>query len=385
MTRWVVVGAGAAGCVMAARLSEGGHDVTLIEAGSGVAAADATAEPGRLFPGLFARGRGIGGSSAVNGMIATPGDLAQYGQWGWHDAADALARLRVPLEVVTDDELGPFDRALLDAAPDAVPATLTRRDGRRVTSADAYLPGTSVTLVADAEAVRVELDAGRAVGVTLADGRGIDADAVVVSAGAIGSPVLLAASGLDVPGIGQGLQNHPGLPITVRLRDGVAGGDQGLVVGTLLRRGDLQLLPLHLARPEEAVLLVMLMTPTGTGEVRDSPGGVVVSQVLDDHDHQRLEAGVAMASTLLGHPAMRAVVDDISIGEPPDLVYHPTSTCRMGVVVDDDGAVVGHQGLYVADASVFPSIPHANTYVPTLLLAERLAARLIGAPSSRER
>ena len=48
----------------------------------------------------------------------------------------------------------------------------------------------------------------------------------------------------------------------------------------------------------------------------------------------------------------------------------------MGAVVDDDGAVVGHDGLYVADASVFPSIPHANTYLPTLMLAERLAARL---------
>ena len=60
-------------------------------------------------------------------MIATPGDAAQYERWGWHDAGEALARVRVPLEAAGDDELGPLDRALLAAAPDAVKATLTRR------------------------------------------------------------------------------------------------------------------------------------------------------------------------------------------------------------------------------------------------------------------
>ena len=362
MTRWAVVGAGTAGCVMAARLAEAGHEVTLIEAGG--AAAD-------LFPGPFARGRGIGGSSAVNGMLATPGDFDQYEQWGWHDAADALARVRVPLEVTADDELGPLDHALLAAAPDAVKATLSRRGGRPITDAEAYLSGMAVTVLADADATRVQLDGRRAVGVELADGPTVAADAVVVSAGAIGSPILLTASGVDAPGIGQGLQNHPGLPITVQLRDG-AGVGRRVVPGTLLRRGDLQLVPLG------DVLLVMVMAPTGTGEVRDSPGGAVVDQVLDDHDLERLAAGLALARDILAHPAMRAVVAGFEVGTAPDLVYHPTSTCRMGVVVDGDGAVIGYDGLYVADASVFPSIPHTNTYLPTLMLAELLAARLTG-------
>jgi choline dehydrogenase-like flavoprotein len=351
---------------MAARLAEHGHDVTLIEAGGA---------SGDLFPGPFARGRGIGGSSAVNGMIATPGDIDQYARWGWHDAADALARVRVPLEVAADDELGPLDRALLAAAPDAVKATLTRRDGRRVTVADAYIPATGVTLLADAEAARVQLDGRRAVGVELVDGRAVAADGVVVAAGAVGSPILLAASGVDTPGVGQGLQNHPGLPITVRLHDELGRRRRDLVAATLLRRGDLQLVPL------DDVLLVMLMSPTATGEVHDSPAGAVVHQVLDDHDRRRLAAGVDLARRLLDHPAMRAAVDDIAVGTAPDLVYHPTSTCRMGVVVDDDGAVIGYQHLYVADASVFPSIPHANTYLPTLMLAERLAARSPFCPS----
>ena len=87
------------------------------------------AEPGRLFPGPFVRGRGLGGSGAVNGMVATAGDPAQYAGWGWDDADEAFARVRVPLERPADDELGPVDRALLAAAPDAEVVTLTRHDG----------------------------------------------------------------------------------------------------------------------------------------------------------------------------------------------------------------------------------------------------------------
>ena len=236
MSRFAVVGAGTAGCVMAARLSAAGHEVTLIEAGRGGPGEEAAAESPALFPGSFRRGTGLGGSSAVNGMVATPGDLEQYERWGWDDAAAALARVRVPCEVVDDDELSPLDRALLAAAPDAVKATLTRRHGRRVTAADAYLPSAHITLVAGTEAECVELDGRRAVGVRLTDGRTVEADTIVVSAGAIGSPLLLAASGVDVDGVGQGLQNHPGLPITLRLRDGAARHPSGIVVAALLRQ-----------------------------------------------------------------------------------------------------------------------------------------------------
>ena len=48
----------------------------------------------------------------------------------------------------------------------------------------------------------------------------------------------------------------------------------------------------------------------------------------------------------------------------------------MGRVVDDSGAVIGYRDLYVVDASVFPDIPTTNPYLPTLMLAERLASRL---------
>ncbi|WP_346779139.1 GMC family oxidoreductase N-terminal domain-containing protein [Burkholderia sp. Ac-20365] len=59
--------------------------------------------------------------------------------------------------------------------------------------------------------------------------------------------------------------------------------------------------------------------------------------------------------------------------------WHPSGTCRMGdsrdplAVTDSDGAVYGVEGLHVCDASLFPSIPCANTNVPTIMVAERMA------------
>ena len=56
--------------------------------------------------------------------------------------------------------------------------------------------------------------------------------------------------------------------------------------------------------------------------------------------------------------------------------FHPVGTCAIGRVVDGDGRVLGIDGLVVADASVMPTIPRANTNLSTLALAERLAERI---------
>jgi len=62
--------------------------------------------------------------------------------------------------------------------------------------------------------------------------------------------------------------------------------------------------------------------------------------------------------------------------------HHPVGTCAMGPlpgsgsVVDAAGAVHGIDGLYVADASVMPDIPSANTHIPTVMVAARIAALL---------
>jgi 5-(hydroxymethyl)furfural/furfural oxidase len=64
--------------------------------------------------------------------------------------------------------------------------------------------------------------------------------------------------------------------------------------------------------------------------------------------------------------------------------WHPSGTCRMGssndplAVTDSCGAVYGVEGLHVCDASLMPSIPCANTNVPTIMIAERVADALRG-------
>ena len=54
-------------------------------------------------------------------------------------------------------------------------------------------------------------------------------------------------------------------------------------------------------------------------------------------------------------------------------VYHPTSSCAIGAVVDSDLRVYGFDGLRVVDASVMPTITRGNTNAPTIMIAERAA------------
>ena len=56
--------------------------------------------------------------------------------------------------------------------------------------------------------------------------------------------------------------------------------------------------------------------------------------------------------------------------------FHPVATCAIGRVVDGHGRVYGLDGLVVADASIMPTIPRANTNFSTIALAERIADTL---------
>jgi 5-(hydroxymethyl)furfural/furfural oxidase len=71
-------------------------------------------------------------------------------------------------------------------------------------------------------------------------------------------------------------------------------------------------------------------------------------------------------------------------------VFHPVGTCRMGrredpgAVVDHLGRVYGTRGLRVVDASIMPSIPRAGTFLPTVMIAEKLSAAMASGASQTQ-
>jgi choline dehydrogenase/5-(hydroxymethyl)furfural/furfural oxidase len=248
---------------------------------------------------------------------------------------------------------------------------------------------------------RVLLEGRRAMGVLLADGTEIEAGAVVLAAGAIHSPAILLRSRVDRSGIGAGLQDHPSFPIALQLKDEfVASADQ-LVVTALLRATyrdvhDLQVLAMNDADPAVpgvGILLGALMQVESRGTVTLASDDPTVDPVVDfamlsdERDEAPMRAVVDLVERIAWSPAMARIAEvvpydasDAGVRAALGDYVHACGTCRMGAVddpfavVDPRGAVIGHDGLWVVDASVMPRVPRANTHLPTMMLAERLSA-----------
>jgi 5-(hydroxymethyl)furfural/furfural oxidase len=91
--------------------------------------------------------------------------------------------------------------------------------------------------------------------------------------------------------------------------------------------------------------------------------------------------GVSLADTIANEASLHDFIRRNVFG-----VWHASGTCRMGsatdayAVVDPGGQVIGAENIFVADASVMPRLPTANTNIPTIMIAEKISDRLLRGP-----
>lgn len=447
------------------------------------------------------RGKVLGGSSSINAMVYMRGNRRDYDHWselgneGW-GYADVLPYFKKaeneeraelaatvyhgvggPLNVSDHRTLNPLSHAFVAAGVEAgIPRTndfngaeqdgvgffqVTQREGLRHSAAVGYvhpiLSRPNLTLQPQTLVSHVLFDGKRAVGVAyLQDGelKEVRADKeVILSGGAINSPQLLMLSGigpaehlqelgipvtLDLPGVGQNLQDHPAIvvlyastqPISLihaqepehlqafvenklgPLTSNVAEGGAFVRTRADLPMPDLQyhFAPVYylnhgftVPEGDGYTIAPCVLHPKSRGYIalrssRPTEAPVIQPNYFaDEADMQTLVAGLKLARKIGEAPAFAPFRDvetypgpqvqsdeDIAeyIRDYVETLYHPVGTCKMGndtmAVVDARLRVRGIERLRVIDASIMPTVVGGNTNAPTIMIAEKAADLIKG-------
>jgi choline dehydrogenase-like flavoprotein len=269
----------------------------------------------------------------------------------------------------------------------------------------------------------------------------IRAERVVLAAGTLNTPCILKASGMHDPEIGRGLKLHPCSFITAHFEDeetrphegGILtsvslaafngdGSGHGAYLEVVSNQPGLHsaLLPWHSGKEwkknwlkyPHATSYIALTRDRDSGYVYPDPvsGKPTVHYQPSAYDRKSmLEGVVKLCDTLLAAgadelhtaqedvPSFRPVKNSpLGIKEPSYVAWiarvrkagmvpgrtamgsaHQMGTCSMGRVTDADCKVKGVQGLYIADASVFPTCSGVNPMITTMAVAHRTAKRII--------
>ena len=452
--RVVVVGSGVAGSVVAGTLAQHCNvEIVVVESASSARSildpdsrgvcfvnslADSSiADHGLLVrrtaaqePRVYPRGVTVGGSGEINALVAS---------WGMdHDVDDAswrndLATLAHDLRTVNEGEWGSVDRALVAscvargierndtlwndmASPEGVGvATIFARGNRRSSGVDAYLrPAIAsgrVRVERSRRVVRLRVVDQKVHGVDFDDDSTLDASAVVLCAGAFGSPEIVMRSGL-APRRLVGIQDHPALAFVTRTPLDV---DSELSIGALARlssvrgHGDVHLVPMNATAPGEhshAALLVALMDVQSRGSLALADDSSLVADLnmlsqRSERDalvdalrrvvpivrgmEERLGVGFALSDSDESVGWLERAADDEVVDwmlGSAGVYAHAASSLPMGAgLVDDDGALCTTSGVWVADASAMARLGSGNPTLAIAALARRIARRVASAAS----
>jgi choline dehydrogenase len=422
----LVLGGGAAGCVVARRLADRGAAVCLVEAGPdygpfGRLAWPAEMVDARTLPMTHlwedeaddrssSRARIIGGCSAHNACMIFRGEPRDYDEWGsgwtyaelepYLDRAEETIGTRPGIA----SALAPWHRAAVEAAERegvaAGPFRANARDGVRWNAAFAYLDP-----VRDRVAIRADTLVDRVEPTRAITSRGdYEAETIVLAAGAYGTPAILLRSGLgtDLP-VGENLVDHPGVGVrwtpTARLLADTAAHEREhgplFQAHAALQPPDLHLVPW--TNPAagggyEVSMAAFFLKPYSRGRVAltspdpAAPPRIEHGFLADDRDVEELMRAVGAARALAAAEPLAAYVEAETAPGGEDLeayvranvrgYFHPVGTCALGAVCDERGRVRGHESLVVADASLMPTIPRANTHLSVLAVAEKIVETL---------